>query len=93
MLDKPVSSTCLDIGTADFMKWLSSTENDISADSQINVKYVLNDKHMVFYDKDLLKDVTVLFRDCIPWCKSCEADDCEHVGFAIYLKQYYARFG
>jgi hypothetical protein len=40
-----------------------------------------------------LKDVTVLFRNCIPWCKSCEADDCEHVGFAIYLKQYYARFG
>jgi hypothetical protein len=93
MLDKPISSSYLHIGTTDFMKWLSSTENNLSADSPINVKYVLKDKHMVFYDKDLLKDVTVLFRDCIPWCESCETDDCEHVGFAICLKQYYARFG
>jgi hypothetical protein len=93
MLNKPISSTSLDVGTIDFMKWLSSTENNQSADSPIDVKYVLKDKYMIFYDKDLLKDVTVFFRDCIPWCKSCEADDCEHVGFAICLKQYCTRYG
>jgi hypothetical protein len=93
MLDKPISSAHLDTGTMVFMKWLSSTENNQSDDSPISIKYVLKDKYMIFYDKDLSKDVTVFFRDCIPWCKCCEADDCEHVGFAICLKQYYARYG
>ncbi len=59
-----------------FMKWLSSTEDNKSADSPIVVKYILKDKYIIFYDGDLLKDVTVVFRDCIPRCKNCEADDC-----------------
>ena len=92
-LDRPVSSSYLDIGTMAFMKWLSSTEENKSADSPIIVKYILKDKYIIFYDGHLLKDVTVVFRDCIPWCKNCEADDCGHVGFAICLKQYYNRHG
>ena len=82
-LDRPISPTYLDIGTMAFMKWLSSTEDNKSADSPIVVKYILKDKYIVFYDGDMLKDVTVVFRDCIPWCKNCEADDCGHVGFAV----------
>ncbi len=92
-LDRPIYSTYLDVGTMAFMKWLSSTEDDKSADTSIIVKHVLKDKLIIFYDRDLAKDVTVVFRDCIPWCKNCEADDCGHVGFAICLKLYYARYG
>ena len=92
-LDRPISFTHLDIGTMAFMKWLSSTEDDKPVDSPIVVKYILKDKYIIFYDGDLLKDVTVVFSDCIPWCKNCEADDCGHVGFAICLKQYYTRYG
>lgn len=88
-LDRPVSSTHLDIGAMPFMKWLSATEDNKSADSQIVVKYILKVKYIVFYDGDLLKDVIVASGDCIPWCKNCEADDCGHVGVAICLKQYY----
>lgn len=92
-LDRPIYSTYLDVGTMAFMKWLSSTQDNKSSDSPIVVKYILKDKYIIFYDGDLLKDVTVVFRDCIPWCKNCEADDCGHVGFAICLKQYYTRYG
>ncbi len=92
-LDKPVSTTYLDIGTIAFMKWLTSTEDNKSADTSIIVKSILKDKFIVFYDEDLSKDVTVVFKDCIPWCKFCDADDCGHVGFAICLKQYYTRYG
>ena len=93
ILNKPVSSSYLDIGTMAFMKWLSASENTEPADTSIVVKHVLNDKYIIFYDCDLLKDVTVVFSDCVPWCKNCEADDCGHVGFAICLKQYYGRYG
>ena len=92
-LDRPISSSYLDIGTMAFMKWLSSTEDNKSADSPIVVKCILKDKYIIFYDGDLLKDVTVVFRDCIPWCNNCETGDCGHVGFAICLKQYFTRHG
>ena len=45
-----------------FMKWLSSTEDNKSAESPIVVKYILKDKYIIFYDGDMLKDVTVVFR-------------------------------
>ena len=54
-LDRPVSSSYLDIGTMAFMKWLSSTEENKSAGSPIIVKYMLKDKYIIFYDGDLLK--------------------------------------
>ncbi len=92
-LDRPVSSSYLDIGTMAFMKWLSPTEENKSSVSPILVKHILKDNYIIFYDGDLLKDVTVVFKDFIPWCKNCEADDCGHVGFAICLKQYYTRYG
>jgi hypothetical protein len=92
-LDKSILSTYLDLGTMTFMKWLSATENNKPMETPIIVKHILKDKYMVLYDVELLKDVTVVFRDCIPWCKNCETDDCGHVGFAICLKQYYTRYG
>jgi hypothetical protein len=93
ILIKPSSSTYLDNGTMAFMKWLSATENNETADTSIVIKHISKDKYIIFYDMDLLKNVTVVFSDCVPWCKNCEADDCGHVGFAICLKQYYSRFG
>ena len=84
--------TCLDIGTIAFMGRISSTENNQSTDCPIDVKYVLKDRYMIFYDKDLLKNATVFFRDRVPGCRSCEADNCEHAEFAMRLKQCYARY-
>jgi len=43
-LDRPITSTYIDIGTMAFMKWLSSTEDNKLADSPIVVKYFLKDK-------------------------------------------------
>ena len=88
-------ATQLDIGITDFMKWLSSLENNDnnSTDCPVFIKEFVKDRYLIFYDKELLKDVIVFFKDCIPWCNHCEADDCGHAGFAICLKQYYTRNG
>ncbi|WP_415312507.1 hypothetical protein [Candidatus Nitrosocosmicus sp. FF01] len=40
-----------------------------------------------------LKDVIVGYREGMPWCVTCNTDDCGHVGFAICLKQNYDRDG
>ncbi len=77
----------------DFMRWLSALENNNPTGNPIEVKEIVKDKYIIFYDKDLLKDVIVVFGDYVPWCINCEEDDCGHVGFAIYLKQYYVRNG
>ncbi len=54
-LDRPISSTYLDIGTMAFMRWPLSTEDNKSSDFPITVKYILKDKYIIFYDGDLLK--------------------------------------
>jgi hypothetical protein len=93
-LEKQHSSTYTDSGVIDFMKWLSCLENDKnSPDNPFIIKEIVQDKYMIFYDKEVLQDVIVVFRNCIPWCIKCETDDCGHIGFAVCLKQYCIRNG
>lgn len=90
-LDNKPLSPSLDWGVVDFMKWLSCVENKDSPDNPFIIKEIVQDKYYIFYDKKILKDVIVVFRNCIPWCLHCETDDCLHIGFAICLKQYCIR--
>jgi hypothetical protein len=91
--EQPLSPS-LDLGVIDFMKWLSYIEyNKDSPDTPFIIKEIVQDKYIIFYDKELLKDVIVIFKNGIPWCINCEADDCGHVGFAVCLKQYCIRNG
>jgi hypothetical protein len=93
-LEKHRSSTYVDLGVIDFMKWLSCIEDDKdSPDNPFIIKEIVQDKYIIFYDKEILKDVIVVFKNCIPWCIQCETDDCGHVGFAVCLKQYCVRNG
>jgi hypothetical protein len=93
-LDKPRSPTHTDLGVMDFMKWLSCLENDKnSPDNPFIIKEIVQDKYMIFYDKEILRDVIIVFKNGIPWCLYCETDDCGHIGFAVCLKQYCTRNG
>ena len=67
--------------------------NKFSLDNPYIIKEIAQDNYIIFYDKELLKDVIVVFKNGIPWCISCETDDCGHIGFAICLKQYCIRNG
>lgn len=80
----------LDHGTMEFMKWLISKDTN-SGDTLIVVKDYFDDKYVILFDKSIPKDVIVSYRDGMPWCMTCNADDCGHVGFAICLKQNYDR--
>ena len=93
-LEKKPLSPSLDGGVMDFMKWLSCIENNKdSPDNPFIIKEIVQDKYYVFYDKNILKDVIVVFKNCVPWCLHCETDDCGHIGFAVCLKQYCMRNG
>lgn len=80
----------LDFGTMEFMKWLISKDTN-SGDTLIVVKDYFDDKYVILFDKSILKDVIVGYRDSMPWCMTCNSDDCGHVGFAICLKQDFDR--
>ena len=80
----------LDLGTIEFMKWLISKDTN-SGDTLIMVKDYFDNKCVILYDKSIFKNVIVAYRDGMPWCITCNADDCGHVGFAICLKQDYDR--
>ncbi len=80
----------LDFGTMEFMKWLISKDTN-SGDTWIVVKDYFDNKYVILFDKSILNDVIVAYRDGMPWCMTCNTDDCGHVGFAICLKQDYDR--
>ena len=80
----------LDLGTIEFMKWLISKDTN-SGDTLIMVKDYFDNKYVILYDKSIFKNVIVAYRDGMPWCITCNTDDCGHVGFAICLKQDYDR--
>ena len=76
------------------MKWLSCIENDEdSPDNPFIIKEIVQDKYIIFYDKEIVQDIIVFFKNCIPWCIKCETDDCGHIGFTVCLKQYCIRNG
>ena len=63
-LEKQRSSAYVDLGVIDFMKWLSCMENDKdSPDNPFIIKEIFQDKYTIFYDKEILKDVIVVFKE------------------------------
>lgn len=80
----------LDLGTIEFMKWLISKDTN-SGDTLVVVKDYFDNKYVILFDKSMLTNVIVAYRDGMPWCITCNTDDCGHVGFAICLKQDYDR--
>ena len=59
----------------------------------IILKEFVNNKYTVLYDTNLGHDVIVETHDGVPRCKSCNADDCGHVGFTICVEQKYDNDG
>lgn len=88
--EKDSALSTLDFGTMEFMKWLIAKDTN-SGDTLIRVKDYFDDKYVILFDKSIIKDVIVGYRDGMPWCMTCNTDDCGHVGFAICLKQNYDR--
>ena len=82
----------LDTGTMEFMRWLVNKDTN-SGSTIIIVKDYLDNKYVILFDKSISKDVIVGHREGMPWCVTCNTDDCGHVGFAICLKQNYDRDG
>ena len=80
----------LDFGTMEFMKWLMEVETG-SKECLIIVKDFYENKYVILFDKNISSSVIVCYGESMPWCITCDTDDCGHVGFAICLKQHYDR--
>lgn len=78
----------LELGTMEFMKWRTAKDTN-SGNTLIVVKDYLDNKYVILFDKRVFKDIIVYYRQGMPWCMSCDRDDCGHVGFAVYLDENY----
>ena len=83
----------LDQGTEAFMQWLGSDFKKSASGNPIKPKQYENNKYVVLYDNTIDKDVTVETHAGIPFCKTCNTDDCGHVGFTILLDQKFENDG
>jgi hypothetical protein len=83
----------LDQGTEAFMHWLGSDDKMSTSKNPIILKQFECNKHAVLYDNTLGKDVIVETHQGVPFCKTCNTDDCGHVGFTILLDQKYENDG
>ena len=81
----------LDQGTNAFMQWLNSQDKNSTAtyNNPIILKEFVNNKYSILYDNNLAHDIIVERHDGVPRCRTCNADDCGHVGFTICLEQKY----
>lgn len=79
----------LDQGTEAFMHWLGSDDKMSSSSNPIILKQFVRNRYAILYDNTLGHSVTVETHDGVPFCKSCNTDDCGHVGFTILLEQKY----
>jgi hypothetical protein len=79
----------LDQGTEAFMHWLGSDDKMSTSKNPIILKQFECNKHAVLYDNTLGKDVIVETHQGVPFCKTCNTDDCGHIGFTILLDQKY----
>jgi hypothetical protein len=75
------------------MKWLGSDDKMSTSSNPITLKQYEHNKYAVLYDNTLSKDVTVETHDGVPFCNTCDTDDCGHVGFTILLDQKYENDG
>jgi hypothetical protein len=83
----------LDQGVEAFMQWLRSENKMSNTSNPVILKEFVHTKDSVLYDNTTGRNVIVETRNGIPFCKSCNADDCGHVGFAILLEQKYETDG
>ena len=84
----------LDQGTNAFIQWLSSEDKKTNTNNNpIILKEFVNNNYAILYDTDLSHDVIVETHDGVPKCRSCNADDCGHVGFTICVEQKYDNDG
>jgi hypothetical protein len=83
----------LDQGTEAFMQWLGSNDKMSASTNPIILKQFVHSKYTVLYDNTLNHDVVVETHDGVPFCKSCNTDDCGHVGFTILLEQKFENDG
>lgn len=83
----------LDQGTEAFMQWLGSDDKLSASSNPIILKQFVHSKYTVLYDNTLGHDVIIETLDGVPFCKSCNTDDCGHVGFTILLEQKYENDG
>ena len=79
----------LDQGTEAFMRWLGSDDKMSSSSNPIILKQFVRSRYAILYDSTLSHSVIVETHDGVPFCKSCNRDDCGHVGFTILLEQKY----
>ena len=82
----------LDQGTEAFMQWLSS-DDKMSASNPVILKQFVHGKYTVLHDNTHNHDVIVETHDGLPFCHTCKADDCGHVGFTILLEQKFENDG
>ena len=84
----------LDQGTNAFIQWLSSEDKQTNTNNNpIILKEFVNNNYTKLYDTDLGHDVIVETHDGVPKFRSCNADDCGHVGFTICVEQKYDNDG
>jgi hypothetical protein len=83
----------LDQGTEAFMQWLRSEDKMSNTSNPIILKEFVHTKYSVLYDNTVGYNVVVETHDGVPFCKSCNVDDCGHVAFAILLEQKYETEG
>jgi hypothetical protein len=83
----------LDQGTEAFMHWLGSDDKTSTLKNPIILKQFECHKRAVLYDNTLGKDFIVETHQGVPFCKTCNTDDCGHVGFTILLDQKYENDG
>jgi hypothetical protein len=75
------------------MQWLASDDKVSSSKNPIILKQFADNKYTILYDSTLGRDIVVETHEGVPYCKSCDTDDCGHVGFTILLEQKYENDG
>jgi hypothetical protein len=83
----------LEHGTEAFMQWLCSDDKMSASRNPIILKQFVDNKYTVLYDNTLGQDVIIETHDGVPFCKTCNTDDCGHVGFTILLEQKFENDG
>jgi hypothetical protein len=83
----------LDQGTEAFMQWLGSDDKLSASNNPIILKEYVRNKYTILCDNTIGHDVIVETYEGVPFCKTCNTDDCGHVGFTILLEQKYENDG
>lgn len=75
------------------MQWLGSEDKTSASNNPITLRQYVPNKCTILYDNTISHDVIVETYEGVPFCKSCNTDDCGHVGFTILLEQKYENDG